>query len=75
MTLKDRLHWRSLLANCQRQQHATVTTVLALATLGSATKNRNDPICVVPPNVAKARTIVAVTCPCRWCYCAKTSPM
>jgi len=41
----------------------TVTTELALATLGFATKNGNDPICVTPPKVAKAST---VTCP--WCY-------
>ncbi len=34
--------------------HVTVTTVLALATLGGATINRNDPICVTPPRVAKA---------------------
>jgi hypothetical protein len=30
-------------------------TVLALATLGDATKNRNDPICVAPPKVDKAK--------------------
>ncbi len=29
-------------------------TILALATLGNATKNRNDPISVMPPKVAKA---------------------
>ncbi len=28
-------------------------TVLALPTLGDVTKNRNDPISVVPPNVVK----------------------
>jgi hypothetical protein len=28
-------------------------TVLALTTLGDATKNTNDPICVAPPEVAK----------------------
>jgi hypothetical protein len=27
----------------------------ALTTLGGATKARNDPICVMPPQVAKAR--------------------
>jgi len=37
--------------NHQRQWHETV---LALATLGDATRNRNNPICVVPPKVAKA---------------------
>jgi hypothetical protein len=30
-------------------------TLLALATLGDATKNRNDPLCVALPKVAKAR--------------------
>jgi hypothetical protein len=33
------------------------TTVLALATLGGATRNGNNPICVVPPKVAKASKI------------------
>ncbi len=28
--------------------------LLALSTMGDATKNRNDPISVVPPKVAKA---------------------
>jgi hypothetical protein len=40
-----------------RQSHdsyVTGTTELALATLGDATKNRNDPIFVAPPKVAKA---------------------
>jgi hypothetical protein len=32
-------------------------TVFALATLGDATKNRNDPISDVPPKVAKACTV------------------
>ncbi len=42
----------------------TFTIVLALATLdtlGSMTKNRNDPISAVPPKLAKASTIVTVT--------------
>jgi hypothetical protein len=29
-------------------------TVLTLATLSDVTKNRNDPICIAPPKVAKA---------------------
>ncbi len=33
--------------------------------------NRNDPISVTMPKVAKASTIVAVTCRCRCCYCLK----
>ncbi len=36
----------------------TVTTVLALATLGGAATNRNDPISVATPKVAKASTSV-----------------
>jgi hypothetical protein len=35
------------------------TLVLALATLGGATRNRNDPICVVSSKVARASTIVS----------------
>ncbi len=42
-------------------------TVLALATLGDATKNRNDPISVVLPKMAKASTIM-----CRCCKCYRT---
>ena len=30
--------------------------------------NRNDPICVVSPKVAKASTMVTVACRCRWRY-------
>ncbi len=41
------------------------TLLLALATLGGATKNRNNPICVMSPKVAKASTVVTVTCRCR----------
>jgi hypothetical protein len=48
--------------NRQRQRHKTV---LAFATLGDATRNRNNPICVVPPKVAKAS---AVLCRCHWRY-------
>jgi hypothetical protein len=51
----DRLHWRSLLAksSATRDSHVTVTTVLTLATLCGATINRNDPISVALPTVAK----------------------
>jgi hypothetical protein len=37
--------------NHQRQQHERV---LALATLGDAIRNRNNPICVASPKVANA---------------------
>ncbi len=40
--------------NRRRQQHATVITVLVFATLGDATINRNNTICVALPKVAKA---------------------
>jgi hypothetical protein len=54
----DHLHSKVCRLNCWQQQHETV---LALATLGGATKNRKDPIySVVPPKVAKARTMVTV---------------
>ncbi len=37
-------------SNSDRQQ---IDHVLDLATLGGATKNRNDPVCVAPPIGAK----------------------
>jgi hypothetical protein len=43
-------------------------TILALATLGDVTKNRNDPISVVPRKMSKASTIM---CRCCKCYRAK----
>jgi hypothetical protein len=46
-------------------------TVLSLATLGGATKSRNDPISVVPPKVAKAGIIVTVAD----VFTSKTLPM
>ncbi len=45
------------------------TLVLALATLGRATKNTNNPICVASPKVAKASTVVTVVCHCRQRFC------
>ncbi len=38
--------------NGQQQRHETV---LALATLGDVTRNRNNPICVMLPKVANTR--------------------
>jgi hypothetical protein len=38
------------------KSQATVTTVLALAILGTMTINRNDPMSVMPPKVAKDST-------------------
>ncbi len=48
------------MASETQESHVTVTTVLALVTFGDTTKNRNDPICVVRPKVAKANSIVTV---------------
>jgi hypothetical protein len=45
--------------------------VLPLATLGNMTRNRNNPVCVVQPKVAKASTMVSIACHCRWHYCDK----
>ena len=42
--------------------------VLALATLGDATRNRNNLIGVAQPKVAKSSTMVSVACSCRRCY-------
>ncbi len=48
-------------ATVTHNSHSTVTTALALATMGSTTNNRNDPICVSMPKVAKASMTVIVT--------------
>ncbi len=40
--------------------HVTDTIVLALVTLGGTIKNKNDPICVMPPKITKASTVVTV---------------
>ncbi len=52
--------------NHQRQQHATVTTVLALATLGGMTQIGSFLFYVVLPKMAKASKVVTVVCCCRW---------
>ncbi len=41
------------------------TLVLALATLGGVTKNRNNPMCAASSKVAKASNVVTVACCCR----------
>jgi hypothetical protein len=46
--------------NCWRQQHVTVTTVLALATLGDTTQIGLFLFFVAPPKVAKASTSVSL---------------
>jgi hypothetical protein len=42
---------------------------------GRRNTNRKDPICVVPPKVEKAGTVVTVACCCPWCFCVQTLPM
>ncbi len=44
--------------------HNSDTLIFALAALGGATKNRNNPICVASPKVAKASTAVTIACHC-----------
>jgi hypothetical protein len=51
--------------NRHQQQHATVTTVIALATLGGKTQIGSFLFYVVPPKMAKASKVVTVTCCCR----------
>jgi hypothetical protein len=57
----DGLHWQSLSkklpATATSDSQKTDTIALTLATLGAATYNRNDPICVVPPKVTKASKV------------------
>jgi hypothetical protein len=48
---------------CQQQQNTTVNIVLALATLGGATKNRNDPISVSPPKVLLSLVLLHLLLP------------
>jgi hypothetical protein len=73
------LHWQSLLAKpsatATRDSHATVTTILALTTLGGATQIGLFLFFVTPPKVAKASSHLAVAVIvvsyCRWWYPAK----
>jgi hypothetical protein len=44
-----------------RKSHVTVTIALVFATLGGTTTNRNDPISVTLPKVAKASTIMSLS--------------
>ncbi len=68
MDLMDHLHWQRFLAKLSMtasgDSHTKVmwlTTVLALATLGISTSNRNDPIFVAPPKVAKESISVSLS--------------
>jgi hypothetical protein len=64
-SIMDHLHWRSLLAKLSAaatwDSQVTVTTVLALATLGGATQIESNLFYVTPPKVANASTVVTVT--------------
>jgi hypothetical protein len=52
---------------------ATVTCAIyhctCLGHLGPCETNRNDPICVATPKVAKASTMIYIVCHCRWHFC------
>jgi hypothetical protein len=52
-----------MLARAIDIDHKATEYVLALAILCDATRNRNNPICVTQPKVAKASTMVSVDCP------------
>ncbi len=61
--LKANVHWQHFMA----KMSVTVTDyLLALATLGDATKNRNDPISVTLPKVAKASSHSLLTLALSW---------
>jgi len=66
--LMARLHWRGLYAKMPAIFDAILPSLLALAI-------RNISIWVASPKVAKASTIVTVSCQCRWHFCLKISPM
>jgi hypothetical protein len=71
--LKFYLHWPSLLQKlrqkCWQYWHATVTNVLALATVGDATKIGLVLLWATSPKVAKASTVVNVVCWYRQHFC------
>ncbi len=73
--LKDHLHWQCYfgkkIGDSADIDNKVTEYVLALATLGDATRNRNNPICVTQPKVAKASAMACVTCHCHWRYCNK----
>ncbi len=53
---------------CHQNCNMILPSLLALA-------NGNEPICVAPPKVAEACSVVTVACRGHRRYCAKTSPM
>ncbi len=61
VAIMDLLHWQCYFG---KTLEAATEYVLALATLGDVTRNRNNPLCVVQPKVAKARTMAGVACHC-----------
>ncbi len=50
----DRLHWRSLLAKLSATATRDTHYCTCLGHLGQHNINRNDPICITSPKVAKA---------------------
>jgi hypothetical protein len=52
------IHWPSLLAKQSAALHHETSLLTCLGNLGPRETNRSDPICVVPPKVAKAGSFV-----------------
>ncbi len=71
-SLMDRLHWRHLWAKLSvtatHDSHLGQCDSTCLGHLGWRTRNRNNPICVASPKVAKASTMMTVICCCCWHY-------
>jgi len=53
----DGLHWRDLYAKMPAILHHNIAFLTFLGFLGRSDINRNNPICVALPKVAKASTI------------------
>jgi len=57
MPLMNGLHWRDLYAKIPAIMHRDIAFLTFLGFLGRSDINRNNPICVALPKVAKASTI------------------
>jgi hypothetical protein len=58
-SLMDHLHWRCYFGKNIGNRDNVCS---CLGYLGRCNKNRNNPICVAQPKVAKARTMMSVAC-------------
>ncbi len=56
-TLMDDLHWQDLYVKMPAISHCDIAFLTCLGYLGHSDINRNNPICIVSPQVAKASTI------------------